>query len=146
MRDTNHAELVKGLNADLALVYRAIISYITYAAIVTEVQRKDLGESFVGNIQAKVWQATRLADRIVHFGGLPTTIPVSVNRAVYTWQMLEEALELESDIIKRYVKRMHEAEAFGEFELLSELRAMMENGTRQKDALEGHLRKYFQEC
>ena len=124
--------LIQGLNQDLAHEYQAIIQYVTYAATVSGIHRGELKEFF-------------LADKIATLGGKPTTQPAPVPEAATPRAMLEAVLQAEKETIARYVERMKQAEAFGDYGLANDLQEIISEETRHKEETEKLLKGTWQE-
>lgn len=130
------ATLIEGLNEDLAHEYQAIIMYNTYAAAVTGVHRNELKKFFLTEVQDEFLHAQYLADKITAMGGRPTTKPAEVKFTTNPRDMLQYVFEGESETVERYVKRMKQAEEFGDYGLAAELHDMIADETRHKEESE----------
>ncbi len=106
--------LVDGLNQDLANEYQAVIMYQTYAAMVKGPFRQELAAFFRAEIPDELGHAAYLADKIVAFGGTPTTRPSDVPMVQDPHGMLEEILKAERLAIQGYTERLQQAEKAGE--------------------------------
>ena len=138
-------KLIQGLNEDLAHEYQAIIQYTTYAAVVSGIHRQELKESFLAEIQDELRHAQLLSDKIAALGGKPTTVPAPVPEAEDARAMLEAILKAEAETVARYVKRMKEAEAFGDYGLANDLQEIISEETRHKEETEKLLRGRWKE-
>ena len=138
-------KLIQGLNEDLAHEYQAIIQYTTYAAMVSGIHRQELKELFLAEIQDELRHAQLLSDKIAALGGKPTTVPTPVPEAEDARAMLEAILKAEAETVARYVKRMKEAEAFGDYGLANDLQEIVSEETRHKEETEKLLRGRWKE-
>ena len=138
-------KLIQGLNEDLAHEYQAIIQYTTYAAMVSGIHRQELKELFLAEIQDELRHAQLLSDKIAALGGKPTTVPTPVPEAEDARAMLEAILKAEAETVARYVKRMKEAEAFGDYGLANDLQEIISEETRHKEETEKLLRGRWKE-
>jgi bacterioferritin len=138
-------KLIQGLNEDLAHEYQAIILYTTYAAMVSGIHRQELKELFLAEIQDELRHAQLLSDKIAALGGKPTTVPAPVPEAEDARAMLEAILKAEAETVARYVKRMKEAEAFGDYGLANDLQEIISEETRHKEETEKLLRGRWKE-
>jgi bacterioferritin len=138
-------KLIQGLNEDLAHEYQAIIQYTTYAALVSGIHRQELKELFLAEIQDELRHAQLLSDKIAALGGKPTTVPAPVPEAEDARAMLEAILKAEAETVARYVKRMKEAEAFGDYGLANDLQEIISEETRHKEETEKLLRGRWKE-
>jgi bacterioferritin len=136
MADDKRAELIAGLNEDLANEYAAIISYLLYSRLVDGPLRLDLSAFLEGEIADELEHAKFLSHKIVALGGTPTTEPARVELAEDNRRMIELALQSEKDTIQRYITRAGQAEAAGELGLKIELENLIAEETRHKEDLE----------
>ena len=128
--------LIEGLNEDLANEYQAIIMYLTYAASVKGMERQQLQSFFESEIADELEHAKMLANKITALGGIPVTHPSPVPAARTAKEMLENVLKAETETIQRYIKRMKQAEEFGDYGLANELHEMISDETRHKEETE----------
>lgn len=133
--------LVDALNDDLAHEYQAVIAYNTYAAMVSGINRVELKGFFASEVPDELRHAQYLADKITALGGTPTTMPAEVATANEPRAMLEQALKYERETIPRYVDRMKQAEAIGDYGLANDLQDMISDETSHKEELEKLLRR-----
>ncbi len=141
----NHVDkqaLIDGLNEDLANEYQAVITYLTYAACVSGIHRQELKEFFEQEIQEELQHAQFLANKIAALGGKPVTVPANVPYTENPKEMLENVLKAESETIQRYVKRMKQAEAYGDYGLANDLHDIISDETRHKEETEKILKGY----
>ena len=129
-------ELIQGLNEDLANEYQAIIMYLTYAASVKGMEREQLQNFFEKEIADELNHAKMLANKITALGGTPVTKPAPVPPATNAKEMLQNVLKAETETIQRYVKRMKQAEEFGDYGLANELHEMISEETHHKEETE----------
>lgn len=132
--------LIEGLNEDLAHEYQAILMYNSYAAMSTGIHRPLLKGFFEAEIPEELQHAQFLADKITALGGTPTTRPAELNLASTPREMLQQVLEAESETIDRYVKRMKQAEEYGDYGLANNLHDIISDETSHKEETEKLLR------
>ena len=84
--------LIDKLNEDLAGELGAIIQYITYAAKATGPYRPQLAQFFLTEVADEQLHVQYLANKIVAFGGEPTTVAREVPKAANNREMLEAVL------------------------------------------------------
>jgi bacterioferritin len=130
------AELIQGLNEDLANEYTAIISYLLYSRLVNGPMRLELASFLEGEITDELEHAKFLSRKIVALGGMPTTEPAPVQLSQDNREMIELALKAEKDTIARYIRRAQQAEAAGEPGLKIELENLIAEETSHRDGLE----------
>lgn len=136
------AELLEGLNKDLAQEYAAIISYRTYASQVQGQWRMELRQFFESEIPDELTHAQLLADKIVALGGTPTTVPGPVKAAKDAKEMLKNALEDEIETIDRYVLRRRQAEALSHYGLAVELDDLIRDESTHRDEIKLILQRW----
>lgn len=125
----NKQQLTELLNQDLSNEYQAIIMYTTYAAAVSGPHRPALRQFFQSEISEELQHAQFLSDKIVSFGGTPTTKPASVPAASSPQEMLQNILEAEEKAIKGYKERSEQAAEIGDKGLSTHLETMVEDET-----------------
>ena len=118
---------------------------MTYAATVSGIHRGELKEFFLAEIQDELRHAQFLADKIAALGGKPTTQPAPVPEAATPRAMLEAVLQAEKETIARYVERMKQAEAYGDYGLANDLQEIISEETRHKEETEKLLKGTWQE-
>ncbi|HEX6135990.1 MAG TPA: ferritin-like domain-containing protein [Longimicrobiales bacterium] len=136
MADKGRAALIEGLNEDLANEYTAIISYMLYSRLANGAARLELAAFFEAEIADELEHAKFLSHKIVALGGTPATAPAPVALTQDNQEMLQLALKAEKDTIRRYSKRIEQAEAAGDIALKVELENLVAEETRHKEDLE----------
>jgi bacterioferritin len=135
MKRSEKADLITGLNEDLAHEYASIIQYRTFASTVRGPHRLTLRPLFTGETADELAHAELLADAIVALGGTPTVDPAPVAVAEGPEEMLQQVLEAERAALARYVERHRQAEALGEHALAVALDTVIADETRHRDEL-----------
>jgi bacterioferritin len=133
--DSGRADLMVGLNEDLAHEYASVIRYRTFASGVRGVARLTLRPLFAREIGDELSHAELLADAIVALGATPTTDAAPVAAADSPAEMLRHALEAERAALARYVERRLQADALGEYGLVVALDSVIADETRHRDEL-----------
>lgn len=134
--------LIKHLNEDLAGEISAIVQYITYAAKATGPYRPQLVQFFLEEVADEQQHAQYLANKIVAFGGEPTTTPREVPKAKTNQEMLEAVLKAEKQAIKDYTQRAKEADEFGDKGLAVQLEDMVRDESSHSEETERILRDW----
>ncbi len=135
-RDVDKATLLEGLNEDLAHEYQAIMMYNTYAAAVSGVHRNELKKFFLDEVADEFTHAQFLADKITALGGRPVTSAPEVEYTTNAREMVENVARAEAETIERYVKRMKQAAAFGDYGLETKLGDIIADETTHKEEAE----------
>ena len=136
------AELIAGLNDDLAGELGAIIQYITYAARATGPYRPQLSQFFLAEVADEQLHAQYLANKIVALGGDPTTRARDVPLPQTNRGMLEEVLRAEQEAMDGYVLRAKEADEFGDKGLVVQLEDFVRDESSHVDETERILRDW----
>lgn len=135
MKRFDRADLIAGLNEDLAHEYASMIQYRTFASTVRGPHRLTLRPLFAGEIADELEHAELLADAIVALGGTPTVAPAPVTVPGDPEAMLRSVLEAESDALARYVERRRHAETLAETGLALALDGVIADETRHRDEI-----------
>ena len=134
--------LIDHLNGDLAAELGAIIQFTIYAAKATGPYRPELANFFLAEVSDEQLHAQYLANKIVALGGEPTTIPRLVIVSDSNQENLETMLSDEKKIVKRYVERRGEAEAFGDYGLMVQIEDMIRDESNHAEEVERMLRNW----
>ena len=97
MANKARADLIAGLNEDLAHEYAAVIQYRTYASAVTGPYRQELRAFFSSEVPDELGHAQLLADKIVALGGRPSVQPAEVKYTDDPREMLANSLADEAE-------------------------------------------------
>lgn len=135
-------QLIDGLNEDLAAEYQAVIMYRTYASLVSGPNRQELKAFFESEIPDELGHAAFLADKIVALGAKPVTSAAEVPYTDNAKEMLENALQAEVDTIKRYTKRLDQAEAAGELAVKIQLEDLIVDESTHRDDIRRMLKDW----
>jgi bacterioferritin len=133
MNNYTKADLIAGLNEDLAHEYASVIQYQTYASTIRGPHRQVLRPLFAAEVADELRHAGALADAIVALGGAPTTTPAAIPVAESPEAMLRAVLEAEEGALARYIDRRRQAEMLGEHGLAVALDEMIADETRHRD-------------
>ena len=134
--------LIDNLNGDLAAELGAIIQFTIYAAKASGPYRPELSKFFLDEVPDEQLHAQYLANKIVVLGGEPTTVPRPIKVSDSNRTNLETMLEDELTIVKRYVQRRAEAEAYGDYGLMVQLEDMIRDESGHAEEVERILRDW----
>lgn len=135
-------EMIDALNQDLAGELAAIIQYIAYAAKATGPYRPQLSEFYLAEVPDEQGHAQFLANKIVAFGGEPTTKPREVPKAETNREMVEAVRGAEQRAVTDYTKRAKQAEDFGDKGLVVQLEDIVRDETGHLEEVERLLRDW----
>ena len=129
-------ELIAGLNEDLAHEFNAVITYRLFASMCSGPYRQEIREFFEAEIPDELGHAQFLADKIVAYGGEPTTEPAPVEITTDNRRMFEIALKAERDTVERYERRIEQAESLGKTGLKIRLEDLIVDETQHAEEME----------
>ena len=135
-QEVDKATLLEGLNEDLAHEYQAIVMYNTYAAAVSGIHRNELSSFFLKEVADELEHARFLAQKITALGGTPVTAAADVEYTTNAREMVQNAAAAEEETIERYVTRMKQAAAYGDYGLEAKLGDMIADETEHKEEAE----------
>lgn len=119
------AELINGLNEDLAREYQAIIAYTVYSSVLTGAQWMNIADELKLHAAEELQHALIIADQIDYLGGTPTATPKEVKLSKKPEEMIRFDLDNETETIKNYRQRVKQAEAVGHYALAEQLRKII---------------------
>jgi bacterioferritin len=116
------AEIVQGLNEDLAREYKAIIQYVVFSATLKGAEYNDIADQLKIHASQELAHALEIARQIDYLGGDPTVTPKKAEYSDESKEMLEIDLRAEEETIRSYRERIQQAEKAGEYALSEALR------------------------
>jgi bacterioferritin len=116
------AEIVQGLNEDLAREYKAIIQYVVFSATLKGAEYNDIADQLKIHASQELAHALEIARQIDYLGGDPTVTPNKAEYSDESKKMLEIDLRAEEETIRSYRERIQQAEKAGEYALSEALR------------------------
>lgn len=117
--------LINALNEDLAREYQAIISYTVYSKVLKGAQWMSIASELTKHAAQELEHAMIIADQIDYLGGMPTGSPREVKLSAKPEDMIRFDLDNETETIRNYRERVHQAEALGHFALAERLRQII---------------------
>ena len=105
------------LNKDLEWEYAAAIQYVQHAAVMTGAQYESIIKELVIHSNEEMAHALSLSEQIDFYGGVPTVKVEEIRVAKDTLSMLKDDLAGEEDAVRRYKKRISQAEEMKEYGL-----------------------------
>ena len=124
------AELLQGLNDDLAAEWGTIMRYTFQSAKAVGLRGAELREILVKEIPDELGHARYLTDVISDLGGEPTMKPRDWERVTELKPMLEMDLKMELGDVENYTKHSRLAEQLGLTELKVRLEEMAADESR----------------
>jgi bacterioferritin len=119
---SSRAEIITGLNEDLAREYKAIIQYVVFSVALKGAEYGDIAEQLKKHASQELGHALEVARQIDYLGGNPTVVGKEAEFSSDSKEMLEIDLRGEQETIKNYRQRIRQAEAAGEYALSEALR------------------------
>ncbi|MCC6697092.1 MAG: ferritin-like domain-containing protein [Candidatus Hydrogenedentes bacterium] len=119
-----NADLIKGLNEDLAAEWGTVIRYTFQAGMSYGILGAELREIFLRETVDELGHAQFLTDVILDLGGEPTTVPKNFEKPEDLKSMLELDLKMELEDVQNYMAHAKLAEEAGAIELKLKLEEM----------------------
>jgi bacterioferritin len=136
---TTMKKLLQELNKDLEWEYSAAIQYLQHAATINGAAYDSIKKELLLHSTEEMGHAVLLSDQIDFLGGVPTVDVEKREISEDAVEMLKQDLAGENNAIKRYKKRIGQAEALQEYGLrrvLEDILIMEEEHKRDiQDAL-----------
>ena len=123
--NASREQLIAGLNDDLAREYQAIIAYVAYSQVLTGAEYMAIAKELEVHAGEELQHALTIAKHIDYLGGTPTVTPKPVAPPKDEKQMLRADLENETETIREYRVRLHQAEACDEFAIAEDIREIL---------------------
>ena len=124
-KSASREELIAGLNEDLAREYQAIIAYVVYSQVLKGAAYMAIAAELEVHAGQELQHALTIAKHIDYLGGKPTVAAKPVAPPKDEKQMLRADLDNETETIKQYRLRLHQAEACDEFAIAEDLREIL---------------------
>ena len=119
-----NADLIKGLNEDLAAEWGTVIRYTYQAGKSYGILGAELREIFLRETADELGHAQFLTDVILDLGGEPTTVPKAFDKPDDLKSMLDLDLKMELEDVQNYMAHAKLAEEVGAIELKLKLEEM----------------------
>jgi bacterioferritin len=104
-------QLLEELNKDLEWEYAAAIQYVQHAAVIAGAKYEGIQKELIIHSQEEMAHAVLLSEQIDFLGGTPTVDVEKRAVSRNSVQMLKQDIEGEDLAIRRYHKRIDQAEA-----------------------------------
>ncbi|MEF8835315.1 MAG: ferritin-like domain-containing protein [Candidatus Thermoplasmatota archaeon] len=118
-------EFIEKLNYDLEWEYAAAIQYIQHQAVLSGAAFDNIADELALHAEEEIQHAIQMADQIDYLGGTPRVDVQDIKISENAEKMLEQDLEGERDAIKRYKKRIRQAEALDEYATSQTIRQIL---------------------
>lgn len=119
------AQLIQGLQDDLAREYKAIVQYVIFSQKLDGARYMNIADQLEEHAHQELDHALKIARQLDYFGAYPTHQPAPIDAPEENEAMLRADLQAEDDTIRNYRERIRQAEALGEFALSEVLRAIV---------------------
>jgi bacterioferritin len=119
------AQLVKGLQEDLAREYKAIIQYVIFSQKLDKAQYMNIADQLKEHAHQELDHALDVSRQLDYLGAYPTHLPAPVEVSEENEAMLWADLRAEDDTIRNYRERIGQADALGEIALSEILRGIV---------------------
>jgi bacterioferritin len=119
------AQLVEGLQQDLAREYKAIIQYVIFSQKLDTARFQNIAGELEKHAHEELDHALAIARQIDYFGAYPVHVPAPVEVSEENEEMLWADLHAEDDTIEHYRQRIGQAEELGEYALAEVLQELI---------------------
>ena len=119
------ADLVAGLNEDLAREYQAIIAYVVYSQVIKGAEYMNIAGELELHAAQELAHALIISKQIDYLGGSPTVSPKPVKTSDDPRAMLRFDLDNETTTVRAYQERVRQCEALGEFAMAEHIREIL---------------------
>jgi bacterioferritin len=123
--EITRAELIAGLNEDLAREYQAVIAYVVYSQVLRGAQYMAIATELEKHAHEELAHAIRIAKQIDYLGGDPTVVAKPVKTSDKAEDMLRFDLDNENETILNYRERVRQCEALGEYAIAEHIREIL---------------------
>ena len=120
------SDFVEALNDDLTSEYRSIIQYVQHVGVVKGAKYQQTVNELVHHIGQEVEHAVTLARQIDFLGGTPSNAVPPFETRIEPASALRQDLELEEAQLRRYRKRVAEANELGLADVAEALSPLLE--------------------
>src|SRR5215211_3515355 len=119
------AQLVQGLQEDIAREYKAIIQYIIFSQKLDGARYMEIARILEGHAHEELNHAIAVAKQLDYFGAYPVHVPKAVIVSEDNDEMLWADLAAEDEPVANYRERIIQAQALGEFALAEVLQEII---------------------
>ncbi len=116
------AELIRGLQEDLAREYTAIIQYVIYSQRLDKAEYRSIAQELEQHAHQELDHAIAIAKQLDYMGAYPTHEPKPVPVPEDNEGMLWADLRAEDETLRNYRVRIQQAEAVGEIAMAEIIR------------------------
>jgi len=125
MASNDTAELVAALNEDLRLEFQPIVQYTAHIATITGPEYLSTIDELKVHLTQELNHASTLAEQVAFLGGDPATTVPTANGSTDAAAALGADLELETEQLERYRKRVEQASDAGLPDVAEALRPLL---------------------
>ena len=121
----SRADLIAGLNEDLAREYQAIIAYVVYSQVLKGAEYMAIAEELKVHAGQELQHALTIAKNIDYLGGMPITTALPVKQSDDAREMLRADLDNENATVRAYRERVTQCEALQEYGIAEDIREIL---------------------
>ena len=118
-------ELISLLNEDLAREYQAIISYVIYSQVLKGAEYMNIAAELEKHAAEELAHALTISAQIDYLGGMPLAVPKPVKTSPAAEDMMRFDLDIETETIRHYRRRIRQCEALGEYAIAEHIRDIL---------------------
>jgi bacterioferritin len=119
------AQLIEGLQQDIAREYKAIIQYIIFSQKLDTARYMNIADQLQEHAHQELDHALQIARQLDYLGAYPVHEPEAVEVSEENEEMLWIDLRAEDETVRNYRVRIRQAEALGEYALAEVLQEIV---------------------
>ena len=119
------AQLIEGLQQDIAREYKAIIQYIIFSQKLDTARYMNIADQLQEHAHQELDHALQIARQLDYLGAYPVHEPEPVEVSEENEEMLWIDLRAEDETVRNYRVRIRQAEALGEYALAEVLQEIV---------------------
>jgi bacterioferritin len=133
-------ELINYLNKALSMEIGAILQYMNHSYTVMGPYRNTVADQLEKNARDEMEHMEYVSEKIVAYGGVPTTQPAAMYTATTVTEMLNQDLAAENKAIELYEKIIKMGEEYGDTDLYKTIEDITSVEYKHKETLEKMLK------
>jgi bacterioferritin len=118
-------QLIKGLQADLAREYKAVIQYVIFSQKLDTAKYMNIADELAVHAHEELDHAIAISNQLDFFGEYPNHEPETVKVSEDNEEMLWLDLHAEDETVQNYRERIIQAEQLGEYALAEVLQEIV---------------------
>jgi len=118
-------QLAEALNEDLSREFQAIIAYVNYSQVLKGAAYMNIADQLAIHAREELDHALQISNHVDYLGGIPSVTAKPVQTSEKAEDMLRFDLESEKETIRKYRRRVKQADELNEFAIAESLRGIL---------------------